>query len=58
MFLGIVDYHAPFKRSRVGNVASPPPPPPITPDLKKLMFHYRYIKNKVNYEIKNANISY
>ena len=20
--------------------------------------HYRYIKNKVNYEIKNANISY
>ena len=36
----------------------PPPPPPITPDLKKLMFHYRYIKNKVNYEIKNANISY
>ena len=28
MFLGIVDYRAPCKRRRVGNVAAPTPPPP------------------------------
>ena len=72
MFLGIADYHAPQKKRRVRGISSPWITPELKKlmfqrdKLKKVASRfptevnwnsYKHLKNKVNYEIKNAKMN-
>ena len=73
MFLDIADSHAPLKKKRVKGISSPWITPELKRlmfqrhKLKKLASRfptdgnwtsYKHMKNKVNYEIKNAKMNY
>ena len=73
LFLGIADYQAPLKKRRVRGISSPWITPELKKlmfqrdKLKKIASRfpidvnctsYKHLKNKVNYEIKNAKINY
>ena len=73
MFLDIADSHAPVKKKRVKGISSPWITPELKrlmfqrDKLKKLVSRfptgdkwtfYKHMKNKVNYEIKNAKMNY
>ena len=73
MFLDIADSHAPLKKKRVKGISSPWITPELKrlmfqrDKLKKLASRfptdgnwtsYKHMKNKVNYEIKNAKMNY
>ena len=73
MFLDIADSHAPLKKKRVKGISSPWITPELKrlmfqrDKLKKLASRfptdgnwtsYKHMKNKVNYEIKNAKLNY
>ena len=73
MFLGIADYHAPLKHRRVRGISYPWITSELKKlmfqrdKLKKIASRfptdanwtsYKHLKNKVNYEIKNAKINY